>query len=79
MPIIAVISDIHVGHPAAVWPESFITDKGNEIVPNAPQEVLLQYWKDFWNQPDVKSADYIVNMEAGKLSLQKRMQGTQLS
>lgn len=63
MPIIAVISDIHVGHPAAVWPESFITDKGNEIVPNAPQEVLLQYWKDFWNQPDVKSADYIVNME----------------
>lgn len=63
MPIIAVISDIHVGHPAAVWPKGYVTENGNEVKPNPAQEVLLQYWEDFWNQPDVKSADYIVNME----------------
>ena len=62
MPIIAVISDIHVGHPAAIWPECYVTDKGNEIRPNKAQEVVLQYWHDFWSKPDVNSAEYIVNL-----------------
>ena len=75
MPIIAVISDIHVGHPAAIWPKSFKTTKGNVILPNRPQKVLLEYWKDFWGQQDAKDAEYVVNLECSIEGYSKKEHG----
>ena len=61
MPLVAVISDIHVGHPGAVWPDKFETKEGNGILPNKYQRILLQYWKDFWSV--AKDADYVIDLE----------------
>lgn len=61
MPIAAVISDIHVGHPGAVWPDNFQTKEGNAILPNKYQKILLQYWDDFWAA--AKDADYVLDLE----------------
>lgn len=63
MSLITVISDIHVGHPAAIWPSKHVTDQNVEIHANAPQKVLLQYWDDFFSQQDVKDSEYILNLE----------------
>jgi len=75
MPIIVVISDIHTGHPAAVWPKSFTTDKDNVILPNKAQKVLLQYWEDFWGQQDAKDAEYILNLEESVEGYSKKEHG----
>ncbi len=75
MPEIAVISDIHVAHPAAVWPKSFTTDKGNIILPNEAQRVMLQYWQDFFSRPDVKSAEYILNLDESIEGYNKKEHG----
>lgn len=56
MPIAAVLSDVHCGHPGAIWPENFANPDGNVILPNKYQTVLLQYWKDYWSV--AKDADY---------------------
>jgi calcineurin-like phosphoesterase family protein len=63
MPIAAFISDLHGGHPGAIWPDNFQTVKGNPILPNKYQYRLLEHWEDFWSDPDVKDAEYIVEME----------------
>lgn len=63
MPEIVAISDIHVGHPAAIWPKSFTTTQGNIIMPNKAQQVMLDYWKDFFSQPAVKGAEYVLNLD----------------
>lgn len=63
MSLIIALSDIHVGHPAAVWPKGFTTKRGNPIEPNKAQLVMLQYWEDFFSQPDAKSADYILSLD----------------
>ncbi len=57
------IADIHIGHPAAPWPDNYQTSEGNHIKPNAAQEILGNYWVDFWNQPEVKDAEYLFNLE----------------
>ena len=56
MPIAAVISDVHCGHPGAVWPDNFQDQNGNTILPNKYQKVMLEYWKDFWTE--AQDADY---------------------
>jgi len=75
MPIIAVISDIHVGHPAAVWPKSFKTAHDNIILPSKAQLVMLEYWNDFFSLPDAKAADYILNLDESIEGYNKKEHG----
>lgn len=75
MSIIAVISDIHTGHPAAVWPESFETTHGNIIIPSPAQKVLGQYWRDFFTLQDVKDAEYILNLDESIEGYNKKEHG----
>ena len=58
---IVLIGDIHVGHPAAIWPEVFETGKGNRILQNKAQNVMWEYWCDFWDRQEVDEADIIIN------------------
>lgn len=62
MHLIACIADIHVGHPAAVWPSDYVTEEGNPILPNPAQKKILSYWNEFWNHPEVRQAPYILNL-----------------
>ena len=75
MSMIIVISDIHAGHPAAIWPKQFKTEKGIAILPNKPQEVLLEYWKDFFTQSDAKSAEYLLNLDESIEGYNKKEHG----
>ncbi len=63
MHYITVLSDIHCGHVCAPWPDGFETGKGNVIKPNKVQQILGEYWTDFWNLFEVKESEYIVNLE----------------
>lgn len=62
MPIIAVISDIHVGHKAAMWPDNYTDIDGKHIEPSRAQKVLNQYWDDYWTCPEAKDAEYVLNL-----------------
>lgn len=62
MHYIVVLADIHVGHVAALWPKDFATKKGNVLKRNRVQEVLGNYWEDFWSQPEVRKAEYVLNL-----------------
>lgn len=62
MHLITCIGDVHVGHPAAVWPKGYETDKGNPIGQNKAQEKLWQYWTEFWNHPLVRESEYVINL-----------------
>lgn len=62
MPIIAVISDIHVGHKAAMWPDNYTDIDGKHIEPSRTQKILNQYWHDFWTCPEAKDAEYVLNL-----------------
>jgi hypothetical protein len=75
MPIITVISDIHVAHPAAVWPKSFKTAKGVTILPSPAQKVMLEYWDDFFSQPDVKDSEYLLNLDESIEGYNKKEHG----
>jgi hypothetical protein len=75
MPNIIVISDIHVGHPAAVWPKQYKTAQDNIILPNKAQKVMLDYWNDFFGQPDAKSAEYILNLDESVEGYNKKEHG----
>ena len=59
---LTVISDLHVGHPAAIWPREYITPKGNVISANRAQLILLNFWEDFWSQPEVRDSEVIINL-----------------
>lgn len=62
MHLVTCIGDVHVGHPAAVWPKGYETDKGNPIGQNKAQEKLFSYWESFWAHPLVRQAEYVVNL-----------------
>lgn len=57
---------MHVGHKAAVWPDVFkYKNEGNEeeqIKSFKWQKVIREFWDDFWNQDEVKDAEYVVNL-----------------
>lgn len=59
---IAIVSDVQVGHEAALWPENFTINKGMiyQLAPH--QKTLLQYWKDYWTCPEVKNAEIVLDM-----------------
>lgn len=57
----AIVSDVQVGHVAALWPEYFKFD-GIEIKLSRHQEILFQYWRDFWTSPEVTESDTILNL-----------------
>lgn len=57
----AIVSDVQVGHLAAPWPENFVFD-GIEIKLAKHQEVIAQYWKDYWTSPEVEECDIILNL-----------------
>lgn len=61
MPEIAAMGDIHVGHPAAVWPDSYVTKRDIIIKASPTQQVMLGYWNDFWKN-HAKNADYVINL-----------------
>lgn len=62
MPSIAVISDIHIGHRAALWPESYDIGEGIIVSSSPEQAILREYWEDYWSRSEVNSADYIFNL-----------------
>ena len=62
MPIIACIADIHVGHRAAMWPENYVDSEGKQIKPSKPQQLLNQYWEDYWTCSEAKEAEYVINL-----------------
>jgi predicted phosphodiesterase len=59
---IAVVADVQVGHEAALWPKGFEYNKGNVLKLAKHQEILLQYWKDYWTSPEVKDAEYVIDL-----------------
>jgi hypothetical protein len=73
--LIVGIADIHVGHPAAPWPDNYHTPEGNHIKPNKAQQVLGDYWTDFWNKPEVREAKYIFNLEESIEGYSKKEHG----
>lgn len=75
MSIVVAIADVHTGHPAAVWPESYETPTGNIILPNQAQKVMLQYWEDFWGQQDARDAEYVLNLECSIEGYNKKEHG----
>jgi len=58
MPIATVISDVHCGHPGAIWPGNFKNQAGNKISPNKYQKVMLQYWNDF--KSHARNSEYTI-------------------
>jgi len=75
MPIIAAIGDIHVGHPAAVWPKEHVTSQDVTIKASKAQRVVLDYWRDFWTQPDAKDAEYVLNLDESVEGYNKKEHG----
>lgn len=74
---ITVISDVHVGHSHAPWPDNFELESGNIVKPNKVQYYLNEYWKDFWSRPEVKQSQYIINMEESIEGYSPREHGPQ--
>jgi len=62
MSIMAIVSDVQVGHEAALWPENFTYNKGMVANLSPAQEVLLQYWRDFWTCEDVRNAETVLDL-----------------
>ena len=62
MCIVALVSDVHVGHVAAMWPEKFMFGKGQSINLAKHQKYMLNYWHDFWTKSEAKDADYVINL-----------------
>jgi calcineurin-like phosphoesterase family protein len=61
MCMIALVSDVHVGHVAALWPEKFKFNKGMQFALAKHQKYLLNYWTDFWTS-EAKDADIVINL-----------------
>lgn len=57
MCIISVVSDVQVGHEAALWPDGF---KNHILYPW--QEKLMEYWYDFWTCDYAKDSEYVINL-----------------
>lgn len=45
IPIVTVISDVHVGHPGAVWPGQFVNKDGNKISPNKKGRIEIELYR----------------------------------
>jgi hypothetical protein len=61
--MMAVVADMQVGHVAALWPEKFkINEQGNILELATHQNILLEYWRDFWNSREAKEAEYVLNL-----------------
>lgn len=61
MCMIALVSDVHCGHVAAMWPENFIFSKNIMVKPANHQKLLLEYWRDYWKS-EAKDAEYVINL-----------------
>lgn len=60
---IIVLSDCHVGHRAAPWPEEFIVpETGHKIGASPEQKILLQYIDDFFSQEESRDAEIVINL-----------------
>ncbi len=46
----AVLSDLHVGSPWAVWPPNFTRRSKVTYTASPEQLILLDYWEDFWGK-----------------------------
>jgi hypothetical protein len=73
---IAVIADMMVGHEAAIWPLKFNLKKGSEILASSHQKVLLQYWRDFWN--NARNCEYVINLAESIEGKNKKEHGRNL-
>jgi calcineurin-like phosphoesterase family protein len=62
MCLVAVVADVQVGHEAALWPKGFVLNKGNQYKLANHQKILLQYWKDYWTSPEVRDAEYVIDL-----------------
>jgi predicted phosphodiesterase len=60
--IIAIVSDVQVGHEAALWPENFPINKGMTYNLAPHQKILLEYWKDYWTSREVKQAEVVIDL-----------------
>jgi hypothetical protein len=59
---VAIVADVQTGHEAALWPPDYVLANNTSINISPAQEVLLEYWHDFWTQPDVKDAEYVIHL-----------------
>ena len=62
MPIVACIADVHIGHRAAMWPDNYTDIEGKKVQPSKPQQLLNQYWHDYWTCEDARNAEYVINL-----------------
>lgn len=46
--LLVILSDLHCGATAGLFPKDFVTFEGNEIKQNVFQEWLWEQWKDVW-------------------------------
>jgi hypothetical protein len=59
----AIVSDVQVGHEAALWPKNYEPEDYKTFhTPNVYQKILLDYWKDFWTYRETKEAEVILNL-----------------
>jgi len=58
----AIVADVQVGHYAAPWPKNFVFGKGATVIPAKHQNILLDYWRDFWGCQEARSADLVLNL-----------------
>lgn len=56
---IVFVSCTHVGSTVALWPEAFELGDGVVIAGSPAQQVILEYWNDFWTH-EAKDADTII-------------------
>ena len=79
MTIIVFVNDLHVGHPFAVCPVSWVLHDGNVFTPNPLQLQIRGHWVDCWQHvKQVRKGARLIIVPVGDLVEGNHHETTQL-